>query len=232
MRAAIAAIIGAFLAGGVQQVSGESIANPHAHVRAMQKEGVALLAEGMAHSPSFRRLVDRIEQSHVIVYIDVRPDMRPGVGGSLRFLAESATDRFLRIQLNRSVARLWQVALLGHELQHAVEVAEAPGIHSAEDLRMLYWHIGVSHRRRQLRFDCRAPGRLHDPRRDGQGEGRRPLRQVHARRANARGRIDRRGRAGQDVLEASRDSSRRGGDGQRDAAGARLAANGAAFGNV
>ena len=143
MRAAIAAIVGAFLAGGIQPVSGESIANPYAHVRAMQKEGAALLAEGMAHSPSFRRLVDRIEQSHVIVYIDVRPDMRPGVGGSLRFLAESATDRFLRIQLNRTVARLWQVALLGHELQHAVEVADAPGIHSAEDLRALYRAIGV-----------------------------------------------------------------------------------------
>ncbi len=143
MRAAIAAIIGAFLAGGVQPVSGESIANPHAHVRAMEKEGAALLAEGMAHSPSFRRLVDRLEQSDVIVYIDVRPDMRPEVGGSLRFLAESATDRFLRIQLNRSVAKLWRVALLGHELQHAVEVAEAPGIHSAADLRMLYRQIGV-----------------------------------------------------------------------------------------
>jgi len=143
MRAAIAAIISASLAGGIQPVSGESIANPHAHVRAMQKEGMALLAEGMAHSPSFRHLVNRIEQSDVIVYIDVRPDMRAGVGGSLRFLAESATDRFLRIQLNRSVARLWQVALLGHELQHAVEVAEAQGIHSAEDLRTLYRQIGV-----------------------------------------------------------------------------------------
>ncbi len=143
MRAAIAAIIGAFLAGGIQPVSGESIANPYAHVRAMQKEGAALLADGIAHSPSFRRLVNRIEQSDVIVYIDLRPDMRPGVGGSLRFLAESATDRFLRIQVNRTVARLWQVALLGHELQHAVEVADAPGIHSAEDLRMLYRQIGV-----------------------------------------------------------------------------------------
>jgi hypothetical protein len=142
MRAAIAAIIGAFLAGGVQPVSGES-ANPYAHVRAMQKEGAVLLADGMAHSPSFRRLVNRLEQSDVIVYIDLRPDMRPDVGGSLRFLAESATDRFLRIQLNRSVAKLWRVALLGHELQHAVEVAEAPGIHSAEDLRMLYRQIGV-----------------------------------------------------------------------------------------
>ena len=143
MRAAIAAIIGAFLAGGVQPLSGESLSNPHAHVRAMQKEGARLLAEGMAHSPSFRRLVDRLEQSDVIVYIDVRPDMRPDVGGSLRFLAESATDRFLRIQLNRSVAKLWQVALLGHELQHAVEVAEASGIHSAEGLRMLYRQIGL-----------------------------------------------------------------------------------------
>jgi hypothetical protein len=143
MRAAIAAIVGTFLAGGLQPVSGESIANPHAHVRAMQKDGEALLAEGMAHSASFRRLVNRIEESNVIVYIDIRPDMRPGVGGSLRFLAESATDRFLRIQLNRSVARIWQVAVLGHELQHAVEVSEAPGIHSAEDLRMLYRQIGV-----------------------------------------------------------------------------------------
>lgn len=143
MRAAIAALVGAFLAGGIQPVAGEPIGSPRSHVRALQKDGEALLAEGMAHSPSFRRLVNRIEQSNVIVYIDVRPDMRPGVGGSLRFLAESATDRFLRIQLNRSVARLWQVALLGHELQHAVEVIEAPGIHSAEDLRMLYRQIGV-----------------------------------------------------------------------------------------
>jgi hypothetical protein len=143
MRAAIAALVGAFLAGSIQPVAGESIGNPRSHVRALQKDGEALLAEGMAHSPSFRRLVNRIEESDVIVYIDVRPDMRPGVGGSLRFLAESATDRFLRIQLNRSVARVWQVALLGHELQHAVEVIEAPGIHSAEDLRMLYRQIGV-----------------------------------------------------------------------------------------
>ena len=48
------------------------------------------------------------------VLTEASKDMRAGVGGSLRFLAESATDRFLRIQLNRSVARLWQVALLGH----------------------------------------------------------------------------------------------------------------------
>ena len=109
----------------------------------MQKEGAVLLCRGHGPLPSFRRLVNRLEQSDVIVYIDLRPDMRPDVGGSLRFLAESATDRFLRIQLNRSVAKLWRVALLGHELQHAVEVAEAPGIHSAEDLRMLYRQIGV-----------------------------------------------------------------------------------------
>ena len=143
MRVAIAGVIGIFLAAGTQTAGGASVANPRTHLRAIQKDGEALLAEGMAHSPSFQRLVTRLEQSDVIVYIDVRPDMRPSVGGSLRFLAESATDRFLRIQLNRAVSRLWLVALLGHELQHAVEVADAPAIHSPGDLRLLYRQIGV-----------------------------------------------------------------------------------------
>ncbi len=109
----------------------------------MQKDAEDLIAQGMAQSPTFRRLVNQIERSDVIVYVDLRPDMRESIGGSLRFLAKSATHRFLRVQVNRADAPLWRVALLGHELQHAVEVAEAGDIASSDDMRALYHRIGV-----------------------------------------------------------------------------------------
>jgi hypothetical protein len=68
--------------------------------------------------------------------------MPPSRGGSLRFLARSATDRFLRICLNRVFHSKTLVALLGHELQHAVEVADADGIDSVADFRELYRRLG------------------------------------------------------------------------------------------
>ena len=63
-------------------------------------------------------------------------------GGALRFLARSQTDSFPKINLNRAFTGITLVALLGHELQHAVEVADAGGIASAEDLRALYQRLG------------------------------------------------------------------------------------------
>jgi hypothetical protein len=111
-------------------------------IRPMQKDGARLLAIGIERSPTFRRLVDRLERSNVIVYVDLRPDMPPYRGGSLRFLARSATDRFLKIQLNRAFTGKTLVALLGHELQHAVEVADAGSVDSVADLRDLYRRLG------------------------------------------------------------------------------------------
>jgi hypothetical protein len=111
-------------------------------IRPMQKEGARLVADGIAHSPTFRRLIDHLERSNVIVYIDLRPDMPLHRGGALRFLARSATDHFVKIHLNRVFSSKTLVALLGHELQHAVEIADAGGIDSAADLRSLYRRLG------------------------------------------------------------------------------------------
>jgi hypothetical protein len=111
-------------------------------IRPLQKDGARILAVGIERSPTFRRLVDRLAASNVIVYVDLRPDMRPNHGGSLRFLARSATDLFLKIHLNRAFNSQTQVALLGHELQHAVEVADSHGVNSVADLRDLYRRVG------------------------------------------------------------------------------------------
>ena len=84
-----------------------------ARIRPMQKDGARLLADGIAQSATFRRLVEHLEHSNVIVYVELRPDMPINRGGTLRFLARSTTDTFLRIHLNRVFTGRTLIALLG-----------------------------------------------------------------------------------------------------------------------
>jgi hypothetical protein len=142
MRSALALVIAVGLAAHIQ-AEGLLTANPRARVRPMEKRVELLLATGMDKSPTFRQLVRRIEQSDVIVYVEARHDMRDGVGASMRFLTRSATDRFVRIQLNADYHDHTLVALLGHELQHAVEIAEHAEVQSPDNLREFYRRTGV-----------------------------------------------------------------------------------------
>jgi hypothetical protein len=118
-------------------------AAPMSRLRPTQALGQRLLSDGVSRSPTFRRLVARLQRSDVIVYITVRLDMRSTLGGSLRVMGRSATDRFVHVSLNGQHSRQMLVALLGHELQHAVEVADAPGVDSEDSLADLYRRIGM-----------------------------------------------------------------------------------------
>ena len=142
MRTALALVVAIGMVAVVEADAPE-VANPNARVRAMQPRVEKLIRTGMERSPSFRRLVHRLEHSDVIVYIDARYDLRVGVGASMRFLATSASDRFVRIQLDARHNSNVLVALLGHELQHAVEVADNAAIRSADDLRVFYRDTGL-----------------------------------------------------------------------------------------
>ena len=152
MRIAVAVVLAVMQAAPLE--ASLQRAKPGARVRSLERTGRRLLADGMAQSTTFRRLVHRLEQSDVIVYVELRPNLPSSVGGSLRFLTASATDRFLIVHLNRRFA--WQalVALLGHELQHAVEIAEAPEVRSAETMRDYYRRVGM--RVGEDRFDSMA----------------------------------------------------------------------------
>jgi hypothetical protein len=121
----------------------ESAVDSMARLRPMQSLADGLFADGTNRSPTFRRLVSRLERSDLIVYVTVRLDMRPSLGGSLRFVGRGASDRFLLISLNGQNSRPMLVALLGHELQHAVEVADAPDVSTQAALTGLYRRIGL-----------------------------------------------------------------------------------------
>jgi len=112
-------------------------------LRGMQATSRRLIADGLTRSATIRRLAQRIEASNVIVYVDVGRGMPSHLVGSMRFVASTTTHRVVRISLNRDYAWPKLLAFLGHELQHACELAAAPGVDSAERMRAYYRQFGV-----------------------------------------------------------------------------------------
>jgi hypothetical protein len=114
-----------------------------AGVRGADESARSLLATGLARSRTFRSIVDEIQRSDVIVYVEVRPLALPG---RLQLVAASNVCRFLRVSIRKPGLPTDQVAWLAHELWHAVEIARAPEVREARSLRKLYERIGGAER--------------------------------------------------------------------------------------
>ena len=92
-----------------------------------------LLAEGYARSGTFRDLIVRLNESDVVVYIEPQLTPRSGFRGYLTSHVVIGGDkRFLRIRVNPRGSTNAVIALLAHELQHAVEVTEAPTVRNED----------------------------------------------------------------------------------------------------
>jgi hypothetical protein len=114
-----------------------------AHLRATDGVVRAMIARGMALSFTFRRLVDRLEASDVIVHVTRRRLVSRPVGFN-QFVATTPYGRYVRITLEADDASDAVVALLGHELRHAVEAADAPAVTDQPTYHTLYRAIGRS----------------------------------------------------------------------------------------
>jgi hypothetical protein len=110
-----------------------------ARVRALDARSAALLETGARRSPAIQQLVEELEQSDVIVYVETG---LLGFSGRTLFVGASAEARFLRITLDVPEMDDRLLAWLGHELQHAAEIARAPDVRSAEAVRQLYLSVG------------------------------------------------------------------------------------------
>jgi hypothetical protein len=111
-------------------------------VRPNDGRSATLLVEGIAKSPSIRRTIDAIEQSDLIVYIEMQPSLRKRVAGSLTWLTKTPQFRYVRISINPEQIGEQAIALLGHELHHALEVAREPAVVDPASLEAFYKRIG------------------------------------------------------------------------------------------
>ncbi len=138
------------------------------------------VARGLDGSPTFRSLVERIERSDVIVYVELEHRTPGAPDGATHLLNASRYFRFLLISINQDLAPADIVAMLGHELQHAVEIADLPAIRDAAALERHYRRDGIV----ELRTGCvcseaareagrRVRGELAGPQTDPGGDDRR-----------------------------------------------------------
>lgn len=136
---------------------GEASPLPAPHVRIADPELRRLFDAGLAVSPTLHALVQRLEHSDVVAYIRFE-EPRAGIDGSLQFVSTAAGIRYLLIRVERLPTRSRQLALIGHELQHAVEVATAPHVVDQQTFVQEYERIGHARHRGQQprRFETLA----------------------------------------------------------------------------
>ena len=118
------------------------MSDPTRHVRAVDKTMAASIAEGMGRSGTFAQLVLALDRSDVIVYIETGRRMPAAIAGRLLLAAGPEGYRYLRIQVSGHPGSNDLIALVGHELRHALEVAESPEVRDEATLIALYERIG------------------------------------------------------------------------------------------
>ena len=108
-------------------------------IRSTDRRLRSLLEEGLRTSPTLRALVARLHASDVVVYLQCDGPGAPD--GRLTFLSTVGGYRYVVVRMSR-FARMQQIAMMAHELQHAVEIAETPAIVDGESLVREYKRIG------------------------------------------------------------------------------------------
>ncbi len=99
------------------------------------------LERGLKQSPLVRNLVDVLEASNVIVHIETSTLLPAGIGGMTKFVTSQHGYRYVRIILFRGLAPYDRVAALGHEFQHACEIARSTA-QNQEEVRRLFELLG------------------------------------------------------------------------------------------
>lgn len=121
-----------------------SFRTPRDPVVPLSTGAASVLKDAVERSPVVNRLLRELSRSDIVVYVtNLRPGDRVGPKSYMTFLARDATHRYLLVRIDHwSIPHTERVALLGHELQHAVEVAEAPEVRDAETMARLFRRIG------------------------------------------------------------------------------------------
>jgi hypothetical protein len=110
-------------------------------VRLLGRRLQPLAAEGALRSPTFARLLLTLQKGRVIVHVQDTPQLPPSVPARLVPGRRIGGFWYLRVQLGSSRGGNDLIALLGHELFHALEIAQSDEDESA-GLGHLYRRIG------------------------------------------------------------------------------------------
>jgi hypothetical protein len=108
----------------------------------------------LACCPTIRALARDVEASDLIVYVETGFVQQPAMARTV-LMGAGTNTRYVRVTLHRLTSPDNLIELLGHELQHAVEIARAPEVRDTDAMLALYKRIGF-HRRTATHFETMA----------------------------------------------------------------------------
>ena len=123
-------------------------AEPPQRVRGTTSLARRVISWGLRDSPTIVALVKELDTSDVTVYVEVVP-LQSGtartalLGAGSTALSPVAQQRYLLVSVHNGHPPDQLIELLGHELQHAVEISRAPGVRDPQGLAALYRRIGL-----------------------------------------------------------------------------------------
>jgi hypothetical protein len=130
--------------GELRSASSDSTAHVDPHVRILDARVRALVESATGLSPTLRQLIERLEHSDVVAYVRCDMETSSTASGHLAFVGATAGLRYVMIQVRHLGSKQAQAALIGHELRHAVEVADAPKVIDVASFDAEYARIGFT----------------------------------------------------------------------------------------
>jgi len=121
--------------------------DPPPRVRSTDAVMISLFREGEKRSNTFGELLETIGRSNGIVYVEFGVCAFGHLDGCLLpFIESSHGDRYLRVIVTADKTRRGHdrlLALIAHELQHALEVLEHPEVVDRATMDDMYRRLGI-----------------------------------------------------------------------------------------
>jgi hypothetical protein len=118
------------------------LAHETRRVRSTTPRVTKLLAEGARRSRTFADLITRIHETDVIVYVEANFNLPIETSGRILWAATAGNQRYLRVQVRATLQGDHMIAVIAHELRHALEVAAEPSVVDEHGIAALYKRIG------------------------------------------------------------------------------------------
>ena len=112
-------------------------------VRPLTPQLERLVDTGYQLSTTFRDVVDGLQGTSVIVHVVPGEALSSELDGALHFVTTASGYRYLRVYVRTDLDPTLLIAVLGHELQHASEIGQAPSVVDRRTLRDHYRLTGV-----------------------------------------------------------------------------------------
>ena len=127
------------------------------HLRPLDSLAGAAIYSGLGRSPTFSALVQTVEASEFVVYVESSRALRDRMQGCL--IHGGGGPRYLRVVLKTGLSVDERIEVLAHELQHVREVIQAGIVNDAVAMDALFSRIGYNKRQqggRQQEYETEA----------------------------------------------------------------------------